>query len=356
MQRKIQYHPVTKIRVVGVGSGGHAAVNALLDEGVNGVDFVAVDTDDTALRTSRALVKIRIGRGINSKRGEEVLAEQGQRAALISAASISQALQGADLVFIVCGLGGGTGTGASSIIAQIAKEQGALVVSIVTYPFSFEGVHRANAASKGVSWLKKWADTLIVIPNDRLLQLADGKIGFHQVYQMALSIWKQTISGIDDLVNNPGLINVDFADIQAIMGEGGGAIIATGRGKGENRARIAAEMATRSEILGLSIHGASGLIFNVCGGRDLSLLEVEEAAEIITSRAQPMANVIFGATINPALEGMVHITVLATGFVFQEDDPGKANGVAKRVQSETSNQPWQLARTQFSLANHLFGR
>jgi len=281
---------------------------------------------------------------------------QGQRAAMISAASISRALQGADMVFIVCGLGGGTGTGASSVIAQIAKEQGALVVCIVTYPFSFEGVHRANAASKGVSWLKNWADTLIVIPNDRFLHLAGGKIGFHQLYQMALSIWQQTISGIDDLVNNPGLINVDFADIQAIMAEGGGAIIATGWGKGKNRARLAAEMATRSEILGLSIHGASGLIFNVCGGRDLSLLEVEEAAEIITQRAQPMANVIFGAAIDPALEDMIHITVVATGFVFQAHDPGKANGAAKKVLSETSNQPWQLARPQFSLANHLFGR
>jgi len=256
----------------------------------------------------------------------------------------------------VCGLGGGTGTGASSIIAQIAKEQGTLVVCIVTHPFAFEGLHRANAARNGVIWLRKWADTLIVIPNDRLLQLADGKIGFHQVYQMALSIWQQTITGIGNLVNNPGLINVDFADVQAIMAEGRCAIIATGRGVGKDRARIAAEMATRSVILGLSFHGASGLIYNVCGGRDLSLLEVEEAAEIITSSAQPMANVIFGAANNPTFEDMVHIIVLATGFVFQANDPGNSNGAAKKVKSDKSNKPWEVARTPFSMANHIFGR
>ena len=350
MQRRIQYHPVTKIRVVGVGSGGHAAINSLIDACVFGVDFIAIDTDASALSLSRAPVKITIGHGLNSPHEESVLAEQGQRAALDSADSISRVVQGADIVFIMCGLGGGTGTGASSIIAQIAKQQGALVVSIVTYPFAFEGPHRENAARKGVTWLRKWADTLIVIPNDRLLQLADGKVGFHQVYQLALSIWQQIIKGISELVNNPGLINVDFADIRSIMLEGGGAIIATGRGEGKNRARIAAEMATRSEILGLTIDGASGLIFNVCGGLDLSLLEVEQAAEIITSRVHPMANVIFGAAMNPALGDEVHITVLATGFAFQDNAPVSVNGKAK-IHSDIDGQPWRLPLAQPSLAS-----
>ena len=291
---------------------------------------------------------------MTSEIGKSSIAEDGQRAALISAESISSSLRGSNLVFIVGGLGGSTGSGASAIIARIAKEQNALVVSIVTYPFNFEGKQRGNEARKGITWLKRWSDTLIVIPNDRLLQLANGTIGFHQTYEMAGLIWRQAIQGLNDLVNNPGLINIDFADVQAIMAEGGGAIIASGRGVGKNRARIAAEMATRSEVLGLTIHGANGLIFNVCGGRDLSLLEVEEAAEIITETAQPLANVIFGAAINPFLGDEVHITILATGFEFQAKQPSKANGAARKAPVTMSNQPWRMTVAQPLLANFLF--
>jgi cell division protein FtsZ len=314
MQRRSQTHCQARIRVVGVGSGGITAINRLVGSGIYGVDFITVDADDEAERESRAPAHINIGDASSGKWGLSGNVEGGMLAAQGAGELLSNALSGSDLVIIIAGLGGGTGTGAAPIVAELAKKEEAVVFCIVTYPFSFEGETRIASADLGIARLKDCTDTLIVVPNDRILRMAGGTIGFHETYRLAHDIWQRSVEGISDLVNRSGLINVDFADVRAILSEGGGAVIATGRGTGPSRARDAALRATRSDLLGITIDQATGLLFNVVGGTDLSLLEVEEAASILTRRAQPEANVIIGASVNAALTDEIRITVVATGF------------------------------------------
>jgi cell division protein FtsZ len=352
MQRTKQSPQMARIRVVGVGGGGQTAVNQMTVADLYGVDFLTVDTDVTASQDSKASFRLLIGDEGIFAQGVAGFAERGQRAALSSIEAIRSALHGADLVFIIAGLGGGTGTGAAPVIARVAKEQNALTIAIVTYPFSFEG-DRLTTARKGIAWLKSWCDTLIVIPNDRLHKMANGALGFHETYRLAHQVWYQSVQGVSELLTNSGLINVDFADVRSIMSEGGGAIIASGRAQGKDRARKAAEKATHSDLLGLTIDGAHGILFNVSGGADMSLLEVEQAADIITRRAHPHSNVIFGAVIDPALGDEVRITVIATGFGFGEIREKEAGSKLRRARPGAAGQPWQLETIPFRPPNDL---
>lgn len=342
MQRTKRTHQQARIRVAGIGSGGRVAVNRLIAGGVYGVDFVTMDTDTEALRDSLAPIVVRLGKTAGDSRGAAGSVERGEAAAKASSSAIRKALQGSDLVFVLAGLGGGTGSGAAPIISQVARREGALVIGIVTYPFSFEGLTRSTNAQKGIATLRRWTDTLIVIPNDRLLKLSNGRVGFHETYRLAQGFWQQCIQGISDLVNHSGLINVDFADVRSIMAEGGAAIIATGRGEGQDRVRSAALAAMRSDLLGVTIDGASGMLFNIVGGPEMSLLEIEEAAELITARAQPEANVIFGAAINGALEDEIRITVIATGFTFKNPPMGVVDRSRPPAGPGISALPWQV--------------
>jgi cell division protein FtsZ len=306
---------------------------------------VTMDTDTEALRESLAPMLVRLGMTAADSRGAAGKAERGREAATASSPAIGEALQGSDLVFVLAGLGGGTGSGAAPVVSQVARRQGSLVIGIVTYPFSFEGLKRSTNAKNGIAALRRCTDTLIVIPNDRLLQLSNGRVGFHETYRLAQGFWQQSIQGISDLVNQPGLINVDFADVRSIMAEGGAAIIASGRGTGRDRVNRAALAATRSDLLGVTIDGARGVLFNVVGGPKMNLLEIEEAAEIITSRVQPGANVIFGAAINGALDEEIRITVIATGFAYKQTPGSVAERSAALTDKDRRALPWQVEPT-----------
>ena len=347
MQRRENSPQLARIRVVGIGSGGRTAINGMMVENDRGVEYLTIDTDATSVKESRAPLHIRIGKLTTDVDGTGGNAERGRKAALGSVEAINNALYGSDLVFIIAGLGGGTGTGGAPVVAQIAKRLGALVIGIVTYPFPFEDEGRIITARQGVAQLRIWTDTLIVIPNERLLQYSGGTIGFHETYRIAQAVWKQSVRGISDLVNQSGLINVDFADVRAIVSEGGGAVIATGQASGKDRARRAAEQATHSDLLGITIDGAHGILFNLSGGADMSLLEVEQAAEIITRRAHNDANVIFGAAINPALSGEMRITVIATGFTFAGETRPAGEGLRDLIRTETRKRTWQLEPVPF---------
>jgi cell division protein FtsZ len=342
MQRTKRTHQQARIRVVGIGSGGRTAINRLIAGGAYGVDFVTLDTDTEALRDSLAPIVIRLGKTASDSRGAAGDVERGKAAAMASSRAIGEALQGSDLVFILTGLGGGTGSGAAPVVSRIARREGALVIGIVTYPFAFEGLKRSTNARNGIAALRRCTDTLIVIPNDRLLKLSNGRVGFHETYRLAQGFWQQSIQGISDLVNHSGLINVDFADVRSIMAEGGAAIIATGRGLGQDRVRKAAVAATRSNLLGVTVDGAHGVLFNIVGGPKMNLLEIEEAAEIITSHVQPGANVIFGAAINGALEDEIRITVIATGFAFRRPPGGVSDRTPAPSELEELALPWQI--------------
>jgi cell division protein FtsZ len=324
MQRRQKPPSQARIRVIGVGGGGITAVNHLIMAGVQGPDFVAIDADASALRTSLAPVNLQIGdpfHPANGLAGNRVL---GRQEGLRSQETIRHTIAGSDMVFVLAGLGGGAGSGAAPVVAQLARQEEALVMAIVTCPYSFEGQKRADNAAEAVNELRRHTDTLIAIPNDRLLQKADGAIGFHETYRIALDIWHQSIQGISNLVNRPGLINVDFADVRSIMSGSGAAVITTSRGWGADRARQAAFGATRSDLLGITVDGARAMLFNVVGGANLSLDEVKTAAAIITGRAHPEANVIFGAEVDGALGDEMHITLVATGFGIEETHlPGK---------------------------------
>ena len=316
MQRKRQPQHLARIRVAGLGSGGRTAVNGLIAAGVSGVDFLTFDTDEASQHESSAKHHYHIGEETTCGTAGDV--ERGRQAAMDSVEVLHNALYGSDLVFITAGLGGGTGTGAAPVIAQVAKQHKAVVIGLVTYPFKFEGAQRAAIADKGIATLKNCTDTLIVIPNDRLLEQSNGSIPFHETYRLAHHIWYQSIQGLNELINRSGLINVDFADVRSIMAKGGAAVIATGRAQGPQRAREAAEKATRSELLGVTIDGARGILFNVTGGPDMTLHEINDAAAVITERARPEATVIFGASIDASLGDELHITVVATGFTFAD--------------------------------------
>lgn len=342
MQRTKHTPQLARIRIIGVGAGGRTAVNDLMDTGTYGAETITIDTDSRSVEESKAHIQLRIGHNDVLDNGTAGKIDYGNRAAKSARHRIGNTILGSDLVFVIAGLGGGTGSGAAPVIAEIARKQGALVIGIVTYPFHFEGRSRLESAQESLSQLRNWADTLIVIPNDRLWQQARGAIGFHEVYRLANRIWRQSVQGICELVGRSGLINVDFADVRSVMAEGGEAIIASGQGHGKDRAAAAAKEATRSDLLGISIDGAAGLLFNISGGSDLSLLEIEEAAAIITEKARPQANVIFGAAINQSLINEIHITVVATGFRFTGLDRTANETHIERLRPGLPGQPWKL--------------
>jgi len=300
--------------VVGVGGGGCNAVNRMITEGIQGIEFIAINTDGQALTQSLAQKRVRIGDKNTRGLGAGGKPEIGQKAAEESADELYEVLKGSDMVFVTAGMGGGTGTGAAPVITRIANEMNALSIGVVTKPFTFEGAHRMQSAEGGIQRLKQHADTLIVIPNDRLLQIVEKKASLQDAFSVADDVLRQGIQGISELITVPGLINLDFADVRTIMSEGGAALMAVGRASGEERAQKAAEMAISSELLDITIDGARGILFNVSGGSDLSLLEVNEAAAIIKETAHPDVNLIFGAVIDPELGDEFRITVIATGF------------------------------------------
>jgi len=303
-----------QIKVIGVGGGGGNAVNRMINEGLGGVEFISVNTDNQALMLSKAKTRVRIGDKLTRGLGAGGNPEIGRKAAEESADELYEVLRGADMVFIAGGMGGGTGTGASPVIAQIAKELGALTIGVVTKPFSFEGSRRTQSAESGIEALKSQVDTLIVIPNDRLLQIADKRASLQQAFSLADDVLRQGIQGISELITVPALINLDFADVRTIMSEGGAALMAVGRADGDDRARRAAEAAISSGLLDVTIDGARGILFNITGGNNLSLFEVNEAAAIIKESAHPECNLIFGAQIDENMGDEIRITVIATGF------------------------------------------
>lgn len=354
MQPIPQTESFARIKVVGVGGGGSNAVNRMIEEGISGIEFVAINTDAQALLLSNAPTRVRIGdkntRGLGAGGNPEI----GQRSAEESRDDLYNVLKGSDMVFIAAGIGGGTGTGAAPIVAEIAKEIGALTIGVVTRPFTFEGAKRAQAAEEGIMKLKEQVDTLIVIPNDRLLQLADKRASLQQAFKLADDVLRQGIQGISELITVPGLINLDFADVRTIMSEGGAALMAVGRASGEDRARKAAEQAISSHLLDITIDGARGILFNVSGGVDLSLFEVNQAAAIIKETAHPDVNLIFGAVIDPSLNEEIRVTVIATGF---DNSSGLRRAVrrpsTKRIRAESqaigSNETMQEQEVAFDL-------
>jgi cell division protein FtsZ len=309
-----QSESFARIKVIGVGGGGCNAVNRMIQEGLSGIEFITVNTDAQALVVSKAQMRVRIGDKVTRGLGAGGNPEVGRKAAEESAEELYEALKGSDMVFVTAGLGGGTGTGAAPIVAQIAKEVGALTIGVVTRPFTFEGAHRSQSAEGGIAKLREHADTLIVIPNDRLLQIVDKRASLAEAFRTADDVLHQGIQGISELITIPGLINLDFADVRTIMSEGGAALMAVGRASGEDRARVAAEMAISSQLLDITIDGARGILFNVTGGNSLTLFEVNQAAAIIKETAHPDVNLIFGAVINPDMGEELRITVIATGF------------------------------------------
>lgn len=303
------------IKVIGVGGGGNNAVNRMVDNQIKGVQFLAVNTENQVLELSKADVTIQIGEKVTKGLGAGANPQVGEEAAQESREEIIKALEGADMVFVTAGMGGGTGTGAAPIVAECAKEVGALTVGVVTKPFAFEGKRRRAAAEKGIEFLTQKVDTIIVIPNDKLLQVVDKKCTITDAFSKADDVLRQGIKGISDLIQIPGLINLDFADVKTIMTEQGEALMGgIGVGEGENRAADAAKMAINSPLLETSIDGAKGILLNISGSSDLSIFEVNEAAEIISDAADPDANIIFGSVIDESLGDKVQITVVATGF------------------------------------------
>jgi cell division protein FtsZ len=303
-----------QIRVVGVGGAGGAAINRMVDAGIENVEFIAVNTDAQALHHSKANKKIHIGKEATRGLGAGADPATGERAAEESREEIRKAIEGADMVFVTIGAGGGTGSGAGHVVAQIASELGTLVVGFATKPFAFEGEKRRRNADIAIEKLRDSVDTLIIIPNDRLLETIDRDTPLMEAFKVADDVLRQGVQGISDLITVHGLINLDFADVKTVMSKAGSALMGIGRANGENRAVTAAQQAIESPLLEVSIDGARGVLFNVIGGNDLAMHEINAAAEAITAAADPEANIIFGATIQPELEGEVIITVVATGF------------------------------------------
>jgi cell division protein FtsZ len=306
--------PVALIKVIGIGGGGGNALNRMVKANLRGIEFIAVNTDAQALYHSEAATKINIGKATTRGLGAGSNPDIGRQAAEESTEEIKQALEGADMVFITCGMGGGTGTGAGPVIADIAKELGILTVGVVTRPFSFEGHRRRQQAEDGLENLRNKVDTLITIPNDKILSIIDKKTPLTEAFTVVDDVLRQGVQGIADLITVHGMINVDFADVKTVMENAGSALMGIGYGTGESRAVEAAKAAIESPLLELSIDGAKGVLFNITGGNDLSMFEVDEAARIITEAADPEANIIFGAVINDSYTGEVKITVVATGF------------------------------------------
>jgi len=332
------------IKVVGIGGGGSNAVNRMIEHGVQGVEFIAVNTDAQALNLSKAEVKMQIGTKLTRGLGAGANPEVGRKAAEESKEQIEEALQGADMVFVTAGMGGGTGTGAAPVIAQVAKEIGALTVGVVTRPFMFEGRKRSNQAAGGIDALKSNVDTLIVIPNDRLLEIVDKNTPMLEAFREADNVLRQGVQGISDLIATPGLINVDFADVKTIMADKGSALMGIGIATGESRAVEAAKKAISSPLLETSIDGAHGVLMNITGGANLSLYEVQEAADIVTSAADQEVNVIFGSVINENLKDEIVVTVIATGFdesQLEAERKGQGRPSINTQQQQQQQQPQQ---------------
>jgi cell division protein FtsZ len=302
------------IKVIGVGGGGNNAVNRMIEHGVQGVEFIAVNTDAQALNLSKAEIRLQIGAKLTRGLGAGANPEVGKKAAEESREQIEEALRGADMVFVTAGMGGGTGTGAAPVIAQIAREIGALTVGVVTRPFTFEGRKRSTQAIGGIGQMKEAVDTLIVIPNDRLLEIVDKNTPMLEAFREADNVLRQGVQGISDLIAVPGLINLDFADVKTIMSNKGSALMGIGISSGENRAAEAAKKAISSPLLETSIDGAKGVLMNITGGSNLSLFEVQEAADIVASASDEDVNMIFGSVINDNLKDEIIVTVIATGF------------------------------------------
>ena len=338
-----QIEGFAQIRVIGVGGGGSNAVNRMIQANMMGIEFIAINTDAQALLLTDAPHRIRIGDKLTRGLGAGGNPSVGGKAAEENAEEIYEALKGSDMVFITAGMGGGTGTGASPIVAQIAREVGALTVGVVTKPFTFEGKKRLLSAEEGIANLKQHVDTLITVPNDRLLQVADKRTPLSDAFRLADDVLRQGIQGISDLITVPGLINLDFADVKTIMSAAGSALMAIGEAEGETRAIDAAQIAIASPLLDIDISGARGVLFNITGGMDMTLFEVNEAADIISQAAHPEANIIFGAVQDPSYDGKVKITVIATGF---ENAPGRAQSpaLAQSYQPHQSHQSYQYAQ------------
>ena len=322
------------IKVIGVGGAGNNAINRMIESGIKGVEFIAINTDRQALQLSKASSKIQIGEKLTRGLGAGANPEIGMQAAEESKAEIAEMLRGADMVFVTAGMGGGTGTGAAPIVAAAAKELGILTIGVVTKPFTFEGKKRLTQAEKGIANLKEKVDTLVVIPNDKLLQIIDRRTSIVEAFKMADDVLRQGVQGISDLISVPGLINLDFADVKAVMLNTGMAHMGIGRASGENRAEDAAKQAIQSPLLETSIEGARGVIINITGGSNLGLHEVNTAAELVQRSVDPEANIIFGAVIDESLDEDIVITVIATGFE-KFDDPISNIGI-----KDVTSKPW----------------
>ena len=328
------------IKVIGVGGGGNNAVNRMVDSDLKGVQFLSVNTESQVLELSKADVTIQIGEKVTKGLGAGANPQIGEEAAQESREEITKALEGADMVFVTAGMGGGTGTGAAPIVAECAKEVGALTVGVVTKPFAFEGKRRRAAAEKGIEFLTQKVDTIIVIPNDKLLQVVDKKCSVSDAFSKADEVLRQGIKGISDLIQIPGLINLDFADVKTIMTNQGEALMGIGEGTGENRAADAAKMAINSPLLETSIDGAKGILLNISGSSELGIFEVNEAAQIISDAADPDANIIFGSVIDESLGDKVQVTVVATGFgnnAKSVPEFGKTTTTSRPASTTTTN-------------------
>lgn len=344
------------IKVVGIGGGGVNAVNRMIESGLKGVEFIAINTDAQALLMSDADVKLDIGRELTRGLGAGADPEVGRKAAEDHAQEIEEVLRGADMVFVTAGEGGGTGTGGAPVIAKISKGMGALTIGVVTRPFMFEGRRRATQAEGGIDGLRAEVDTLIVIPNDRLLALSDRKISVIDAFKQADQVLLQGVSGITDLITTPGLINLDFADVKSVMHGAGSALMGIGSSRGENRASSAAEQAISSPLLEASIEGAHGVLLSISGGSDLGLFEINEAAKMVSDAAHPEANIIFGAVIDDTLGDEVRVTVIAAGFdggmPLPKKKPAAATETVKRASAmdpATSGRP-QMRNVDFEPA------
>jgi cell division protein FtsZ len=349
--KNIQSETFARIKVIGVGGGGTNAVNRMIEEGIQGVEFIAVNTDAQALLLSKAQTRVRIGDKLTRGLGAGGNPEVGRKSAEESAEDLYNVLKGSDMVFITAGLGGGTGTGAAPIVAQVARDIGALTIGVVTRPFSFEGGKRMSSAEEGMAKLKEHADTLIVIPNDRLLQIVDKRASLQDSFKMADDVLRQGIQGISELITVPGLINLDFADVRTIMSEGGAALMAVGKASGEDRARAAAEQAISSKLLDITIDGARGVLFNVTGGPNLTLYEVNQAAALIRETSHPDVNMIFGAVVDPDMGDDIRITVIATGFE-RSAMPRRITTATTRTAGNTLDEHFDGANVSVSANTH----
>ncbi|WP_114561175.1 cell division protein FtsZ, partial [Desertihabitans aurantiacus] len=326
------------IKVVGVGGGGVNAVNRMIEAGLRGVEFIAVNTDAQAMLMSDADVKVDIGRDLTRGLGAGADPDKGRQAAEDNAEELENTLKGADMVFVTAGEGGGTGTGAAPVVARISRALGALTIGVVTRPFGFEGRKRSKQAEEGIARLREEVDTLIVIPNDKLLQMTDHQVAILDAFKQADQVLMQGVSGITDLITTPGLINLDFADVKSVMSNAGSALMGIGQARGEDRARVAAEAAVSSPLLEASIDGAHGVLLSIAGGSDLGLFEVSAAANLIEAAAHEEANIIFGTVIDDALGDEVKVTVIAAGFE-NGGPPRRQPGVSRGADVRPTTQP-----------------